>query len=209
MESTHPLSARPAYVTYTGGPQSLLVQRPQPAPPLGALSANAQRLLAHWRDVAGARIMPQKNDIQPETLGRVLKHILIYEYHDQDHIQIRLAGSSFRAIHGRELTGTNFLDLAKREERQKMSDRLHAQLKHPCGLFAMSTTGFASGSTGYFQAFGLPLADETGTPRFSIHVSEYLSGDALPSFGGVTSSGATSAKYVDIGAGIPDFEPPY
>lgn len=174
----------------------------------GAATDRAEKLYRHWRKAAGDRIMPAKSDLRPEMLGRVLPSIVLYEYHNPELIQFRVAGSSFRAIHGRELTGTNFLDMMKGDDRRKTWNRMHALLSFPCGILTTNTALFESGSRGFYRSYGLPLADADGTPKFTIHVSEYVSGDTLPSFGKVIRMGAAEANYLDIGAGIPDFTPP-
>jgi hypothetical protein len=172
------------------------------------LSPYAVQLAEHWLEISGSNVLPRKRDLRPEGLGRMLANILIYEFVDRDLIRFRLAGSSFRVVHGRELTGTNFLDMMRTGNREAASRRMFGMLNHPCAILTVSTVQFVTGRTGEFLSFGLPLTDDTGTPRYSVHVSEYMSGDTLPSYGEVETMGAVRPSYIDIGAGIPDFEPP-
>jgi hypothetical protein len=190
-------------------PRMMGVRNTRTSVMLDSTSDRAQKLLGHWLDAANGRLLPRKTDLRPEKLGRTLAYILIYDYRDRDDIHIRLAGSSFRAIHKRELTGTNFLDMTSGADRTAASARLFGMMDHPCGILATNTSTFASGMVGRFLSFGLPLADRNGQPRYSIHVSEYISGDTSSMYGGVERLAAAEARYVDIGAGVPDFKPPF
>lgn len=172
------------------------------------LSRNARKLAGQWLEAAGERMIPRKRDLRPECIGRALANILIYEYESREMIRFRLAGSAFRVIHGKELTGTNFLDLIPEAGRHAASLRLHSMIGHPCGITVVNTVRFASGRKGEFRSVGLPMTDDQGVARYSIHISEYLSGRTLPSYGEVESLGAAQPAYLDLGAGIPHFDAP-
>lgn len=170
-------------------------------------SAHATSLARHWLDATGGRLTPRKSDIRPEQLGRSVARIIIYDYVDRDTIRFRLAGTYFRSVHGRELTGTNFLALMTGEDRVRTSKRLFHMIGHPCGILTVNTSRFESGQSGEFRSFGLPLIDDEGRVTHSIHISDYLGGAPIPAFGKVDRMGAASSRWIDIGAGVPE-EPP-
>lgn len=152
-------------------------------------------------------MVPRKGDIRPEQLGRSVARIIIYDYEDRDTIRFRLAGTYFRGVHGRELTGTNFLDLMTGEDRARTSKRLFGMIGHPCGILTVDTSRFESGRAGEFLSFGLPLTDDEGRVVHSIHISDYLGSPTIPAFGKVDRMGAASSRWIDIGADVPE-EPP-
>ncbi|WP_416898490.1 MAG: PAS domain-containing protein [Minwuia sp.] len=171
-------------------------------------SSHADALARHWLEAAGGRLLPRKRDIRPERLGRALARVIIYDFEHRDMIRFRLAGSYFRSIHGRDLTGSNYLDLMRGDDRRKAAERLFRMVEHPCGILTTNTNRFEKGREGEFRAFGLPLTDDEGRVTHSIHVSDYMSGPAIPAFGKVESMGAAASTWIDIGAGVPALAPP-
>lgn len=173
------------------------------------LSEIGRALTRHWIDIAGDNLVPAKQHLRPELIPRTLPHIFMYEYHSPDNIQFRVAGALLREVHGRELTGTSYMDMMSEPARSRASKRLFGMVDQPCGLHVINRATFASGSTGDFRSYGLPLLDRNGQVRFSIHITEYIGEDQLPYNRVFTDMAAIHAEYVDIGAGIPDFAPPF
>jgi len=171
-------------------------------------SPYAEALARHWLQAAGDRIAPRKSDFRPELMGRFLTRVIIYEYENPGVIRFRLAGTYFREIHGRELTGTNFLDLMQGKDRQNASSRLFGMTGWPCGVHTINTSQHESGHPGEFRSFGLPITDNDGRFVHSIHVSDFLGDDAGPDPGKIRSMGAISSHWIDIGAGVPATPPP-
>jgi hypothetical protein len=67
-------------------------------------------LFAYWNGVRRDQIAPQRFEIDPSRISRILPHTFILERHDAEHFCFRLAGTRICEIFGRELRGTNFLD---------------------------------------------------------------------------------------------------
>lgn len=171
-------------------------------------SDSAPALVLHWLEAAGDRLAPAKADLRPEEFGAAMAMMVIFEYPDRDTVRFRLAGSYFRETHGRELTGTNFLDLMTPQDRAAARRRMVQMVERPCGLMVHNTGTYANGRTVIFKTFALPLSDDEGRCRFTIHVSEFDGDRPLPSEGDVVSMGVKSAVWIDIGAGVPEDPPP-
>lgn len=166
-------------------------------------------LTEHWLEIAGGRLLPSKTDLRPEQIASALTNIFLYEFHGREHIEFRLAGSFLREVHGRELTGTNYMEMMAEPHRSRASRRLFGMMDQPCGIRVINLASFENGRTGEFSSYGLPLAGPDGSARFSIHVTGFLSGGSLPYHSRFTGMTAIEAEYIDIGAGIPDFDPPF
>lgn len=171
-------------------------------------STSAPALVLHWLEAAGQRLVPAKADLRAEEFGAAMSMMVIFEYPDRETVRFRLAGSYFRETHGRELTGTNFLDLMTPQDRAAARLRMVQMVERPCGLMVHNTGSYANGRSVIFKTFALPLTDEENRCRYTIHVSEFDGDRPLPSEGGVVSMGVESAEWIDIGAGTPEVPPP-
>lgn len=173
------------------------------------LTKVSRTLTSHWLDIALDELVPRKSSFRPELVAPVLANIFMYEYHGPDHIEFRVAASLLREVHGRELTGSNYMDMMDEPDRSRAARRLFGMVDHPCGILVINRATFGTGTTGDFSSYGLPMQGDDGSVRFSIHVAEFLGDGHLPYHSGITGMAAVEARYIDIGAGIPDFDPPF
>src|SRR6185436_10758974 len=73
--------------------------------------ATSRELYQYWDRVRRGQPAPKRSDIEPSDIRRILADTFILEVTDRETYAIRLAGTRICALYGREIKGTNFLDL--------------------------------------------------------------------------------------------------
>ncbi len=114
-------------------------------------------LYSYWNEVRQGRLAPRRFDIEPAKISAILAETMILEHTGPASYRFRLAGTRIVDRFGRELRGTDFLDLWRSEDRERVLSLLE-QLAHDggCGLltFEGETT---AGDVVPFEAVVLPL----------------------------------------------------
>jgi len=71
-----------------------------------------RQLYDYWLEKAAGRIMPERQDIHPADIPRLLPHLSLIEVLPEDgRCRIRLAGTRLRDVYDREITGLYIDDL--------------------------------------------------------------------------------------------------
>lgn len=71
-----------------------------------------RQLYDYWLEKAAGRIMPDRQDIRPADIPRLLPHLSLIEVlPDDSRCRIRLAGTRLRDVYDREITGLYIDDL--------------------------------------------------------------------------------------------------
>lgn len=83
--------------------------------------AASRELYQYWNRVRGVEPAPQRSVIEPSDLRRILPDTFILEVSEPARYLVRLAGTRVCAIFGRELKGTDLLDLWQGEDRSAMA----------------------------------------------------------------------------------------
>jgi len=84
--------------------------------------AGNRELFAYWRRLKGLRSAPERNDIDPGAIRSILSDVFILELDRQAGLPFRVAGVRTNALFGRELRGSQFLDLWRADDRQEIAD---------------------------------------------------------------------------------------
>jgi hypothetical protein len=82
---------------------------------------SSQQLYEYWNRLRRDRIAPERSDIEPGDIRGVLGDTFILQANEENDVQFRLAGTRLCAAYGRELKGSDFLDLWTGEDRDAMS----------------------------------------------------------------------------------------
>lgn len=178
-----------------------------------ALSLRSERsvlLARHWLDIAGTSLVPERANLDPARMTAALPNVAVHRFEAPDRIVIRLAGTEFYHAYGRELTGSNYLDLVAPDRRAQASARLHTLIQHPCGLMATLIYVSRNGTVGKSESLGLPLVGPTGAIDMAIYVNDDLPHDSTwdsPN-NAINFLDAERVIFLDIGAGVPPTEPP-
>ena len=107
--------------------------------------------LRAWNGWRGEDPYPPLNAVKPEDIGPALSCIIVFEAAAPDKIMIRLAGTQFYEMLGREITGENFVDLAAPHQRETRIEHYSNYMAYPCG---------AKWSTDFVKSNGLRVAVE-------------------------------------------------
>ena len=83
--------------------------------------ATSRELYDYWDRLRGGRLAPQRSDVEPSEIRRILADTFILEVVDRETYPIRLAGTRVCILYGREIKGANFLDLWAGEDRQAVA----------------------------------------------------------------------------------------
>jgi len=81
----------------------------------------SHELFQYWDRMRGADPAPSRSDIEPSDIRRILADTFILEVAGRENYSVRLAGTRVCATHGREIKGTNFLDLFVPEDRHAVA----------------------------------------------------------------------------------------
>ena len=94
----------------------------------------------YWQRVRGDRALPPVSAIDPQAFPRALKTIYLLEGTTVDTLSVRLAGTFYREVYGREVTGERLIDLVPVNNRPEIYRDYEAclqngQLRYRSGTF--------------------------------------------------------------------------
>jgi hypothetical protein len=120
--------------------------------------ASIQELYDYWNRRRGTRLMPERGDIEPSAIRRVLADAFILAVDGAGGHPFRIAGTRVCAAFGRELKGSPFRDLWTLESRAVLADLVAAVTAEFTGVVAQATGRTATGDALDFELLILPLA---------------------------------------------------
>ncbi len=102
-----------------------------------------RELFAYWNERRGARLAPERADIEPAAIRHVLGDTFVLEIDSSAQHPFRLAGTRLCALFGRELKGESFVRLWQRSGQTSLRELLAVVAEEKVGVVA-SATGAAS-----------------------------------------------------------------
>lgn len=168
-------------------------------------SAKSALLLQHWLDIADRSLVPDRASLDPARMVPALPNMVLHQFVASDRIIIRLAGTEFYNAYGRELTGTNYLDLVAPERRERAQTNLAAVIDQPSGLVTTLLYITKGGNVGKAESLGLPLRGPEGRIDMAVYTNDELPSDARwnAHIKAIGSLDVELIDYIDIGAGLP------
>lgn len=88
--------------------------------------AATRELYDYWQRLRGARPAPDRTEIEPSDLRRILGDTFILEAGDRTDFRFRLAGTRVCALYGRELKGKDFVSFWRGKDREAVATLLTA-----------------------------------------------------------------------------------
>ncbi len=88
--------------------------------------STTRELYDYWQRLRGRRPAPERNEIEPSDIRRILGDTFILEVTSRDDYRFRLAGTRVCALYGRELKGKDFLSFWKGKDREAVATLLAA-----------------------------------------------------------------------------------
>ena len=109
--------------------------------------SSSRELFDYWNQRRGRRAVPDRGDIEPGPIRRVLADTFILSFDEQAGHPFRIAGTRMCALFGRELKGDRFMDLWSEESRGLVHDMLTAVAKESVGVIASAAGTPVNGAT--------------------------------------------------------------
>jgi hypothetical protein len=117
--------------------------------------AASRELFAYWDGSRRGRLLPERSDIEPRRISRILGHIFILDA--DGGYAFRLAGTRLCALFGRELRGACFLDLWHPQSREAIADLLATGRAEAIGTAASVRGSGTDGREVMLELVLLPL----------------------------------------------------
>jgi hypothetical protein len=129
---------------------------------------SVRELYQHWNAQRGLRPAPERADIEPGAIRRVLADTFILAQniaagHPAGAHSFRVAGTRLCAAFGRELRGSTFLNLWDHESTRRINDLVGTVTREFVGAVAGARGCSAEGDVLDFELALLPLHHETAT----------------------------------------------
>jgi len=133
------------------------------AAPAGGTEASMKHpsireLFDYWDTRRGRRPAPERGDIEPGAIRRVLADTFILAFEPRAGHPFRLAGTRVCALFGRELKGEPFLDLWPAGGRSEVRDLLAIVAHESVGVVASVSGATTAGAALSLEFLALPLS---------------------------------------------------
>jgi len=125
--------------------------------------AVSRELFAYWSARRGKRAAPERGEIEPSALRRVLGDVFILEFDGSAGHPFRLAGTRVCALFGRELKNEPFLALWDEATRAPLAQLLAVVADEREGVVAAAKGRTAEGWSQDIELTLLPLAHRGST----------------------------------------------
>ena len=83
--------------------------------------AGTQELYSYWNRLRGARLSPEREEIDPAEIRHILADTMILEVDDERQFPVRISGTRLNALFLGEQRGKSFVSLFAPEEREAVS----------------------------------------------------------------------------------------
>jgi hypothetical protein len=167
-----------------------------------------RELFDYWNEQRGERLAPERADIEPAAIRKVLGDTFVLSVNGSDSHQFRIAGTRLCALFGRELKGESFLKLWQRSSETALREMIAVVMEEKVGVVA-SVTGATSDETLapiQLELTVLPLAYQS---RGEARVMGAMAPMAAPYWLGVKKIGPlTLGMFRHIGSALEDMPAP-
>ncbi len=125
--------------------------------------ASIRELFDYWNTRRGIRAMPDRGDIEPSAIRRVLADTFILAVDARAGHPFRIAGTRVCAAFGRELKGAPFTELWTAESIAQVRDLLAVVTGESIGIVGAATGHSQDGAALDLEMLVLPLAHRNRT----------------------------------------------
>jgi hypothetical protein len=119
---------------------------------------STRELFDYWNERRGPRTAPERGEIEPGAIRRVLADTFILSCEPNSGHPFRIAGTRVCALFGRDLKGDAFIDLWSPQCRSDIRDLLAVVARESIGVVAGAIGVNASDATLGLELLLLPLA---------------------------------------------------
>ena len=124
----------------------------------------SQILFDYWNLVRDGRIAPQRIEIDPSALSKILSQTMILEVADTNRMVFRIAGTGICEFLGSEMRGHDFLQLWPFTDQRKLKSALKKTLLAGSPLTVSTTSQTQHNTTLASEIVLLPLHDHEERP---------------------------------------------
>jgi len=117
-----------------------------------------RQLFDYWNLRRGRRAAPDRADIEPGAIRRVLADTFILSFDEAAGHPFRIAGTRVCAAFGRELKNEGFLDLWAADSRQQARDLINVVANETVGVIASARGTSTAGTAHDLELLVLPLS---------------------------------------------------
>ena len=117
-----------------------------------------RQLFDYWNQRRGRRAAPDRADIEPGAIRRVLADTFILSFDETGGHPFRIAGTRVCAAFGRELKNESFLDLWAADSRKQVRELLNVVAHETVGVIASARGTSTAGTAHDVELLVLPLS---------------------------------------------------
>jgi len=178
--------------------------------PAIARSEGSRQFEALWRSLRRDGLVAHRADFRPAEARHLLRDLVLLEAPADTHpsARIRISGEGFNEAAGQNMAGQDHLDLLAPQYRAAAVATSELMINTPCGLWQVSPIHLARGYAIHLEMTAFPLATGDGKPPCLLgHVRpiEGFMPVTLPTPNGLAIDTAVTFRFVDIGAGVPEW----
>jgi len=167
---------------------------------------STRELFEYWNKQRGRRPAPERNDIEPGAIRRVLADTFVLAFDTAKGHPFRIAGTRVCAAFGRELKGEQFVGLWDEPSRTLVRDLVHIVAHEAVGVVASAACANAEGARLDLELLILPLSHRTRTDS---RLMGTLAPVGAPHWLGISSIGPLSLGTLRyVGSGIAPVDAP-
>ena len=122
----------------------------------------SQILFEYWNTVRDGRTAPQRIEIDPSALSKILSQTLILEVSDANNLPFRIAGTAVCEFLGSEMRGRNFMELWTPQDRRKLQAKFDTALASGMPIIANVSSRAFGDAVQTSEILLLPLHDHRG-----------------------------------------------
>ncbi len=122
----------------------------------------SQILFDYWNTVRDGRTAPQRIEIDPSALSKILSQTIILEVSDANNLPFRIAGTAVCEFLGAEMRGRNFMELWTLSDRRKLQATFDTSLASGMPVTANVSSRAFGDTVQTSEILLLPLHDHHG-----------------------------------------------
>lgn len=150
--------------------------------------------------------MPVRSNIDLRQFHRFARWMVIAEPDLANRqVPMRLVGSGFHDLLGRDVTGVNYLEFTEPSLRGRAFQILMAVINQPCALWQLAPVRLPSGKTALVEFTTFPMFHERENKHQFITLARHQFADNVQSDGVLHIQRASAFKWLDLGKGVPRF----
>lgn len=175
-----------------------------------ARSEESRQFEDFWRSLRSADLVPHRADFHPAGARHLLRDMVLLEApaDSRPEARIRISGEGYNEAAGQNMAGRDHLELLAPQYRAGAVATSELMVNTPCGLWQISPIHLARGYAIHLEMTAFPLAAGDGRPPCLLgHVRpvEGFMAATLPTPHGLAIDTAVTFRFVDIGAGVPEW----